>query len=215
MGLCGPKPRRKEVIWTPELAYAVGLIATDGCLSKDGRHLEFTSKDIEQIKNIQSCLGLETCISRKNSGSDAIAYHTQWGDVTLYQFLLNIGLMPAKSNVISSLNIPDEFFWPFLRGHFDGDGCFYSYYDPRWRNSFMYYLVFTSASIAHIAWLRETIYRLSGVRGHITYTKLRTVPNLRFAKREGAIIIERMYKAGGPCLGRKRLKIQDALRIVS
>jgi len=35
----------KEYKWTPELAYIVGLITTDGCLSSDGRHLTFTSCD--------------------------------------------------------------------------------------------------------------------------------------------------------------------------
>ena len=34
------KPLRREKIkWTPDLAYVVGLIASDGYLSKDGRHI--------------------------------------------------------------------------------------------------------------------------------------------------------------------------------
>ncbi len=36
--------------WTANLAYAVGLITTDGCLSKDGRHIDLTSKDLEQCE---------------------------------------------------------------------------------------------------------------------------------------------------------------------
>jgi hypothetical protein len=32
-------------IWSPGLAYVVGLIATDGSLGQDGRHLAMTSKD--------------------------------------------------------------------------------------------------------------------------------------------------------------------------
>ncbi len=35
--------------WNANLAYAVGLIAADGCLSKDGRHIILVSKDIEQL----------------------------------------------------------------------------------------------------------------------------------------------------------------------
>ena len=35
--------------WTSELAYAVGLLTTDGSLSKDGRHIDLTSKDVEQL----------------------------------------------------------------------------------------------------------------------------------------------------------------------
>ncbi|MBI4994022.1 hypothetical protein HZC21_00030 [Candidatus Peregrinibacteria bacterium] len=33
----------KEFKWTPALAYAIGLLATDGNLSKDGRHITMTS----------------------------------------------------------------------------------------------------------------------------------------------------------------------------
>ena len=52
----------KECTWSPELAYAIGLIATDGNLSKDGRHISFRSSDLEQIKNFQRCLQLSNKI---------------------------------------------------------------------------------------------------------------------------------------------------------
>lgn len=39
------KPKGKPVKWSPKIAYAVGLITTDGSLSKDGRHIDLTSKD--------------------------------------------------------------------------------------------------------------------------------------------------------------------------
>src|SRR3990167_4467726 len=160
MGLRGPKPKRREVVWSPELAYAIGLIATDGCLSNDERHLFFVSKDLEQIKNIKKCLGLKVKIGIHRAGArfNNKKYHrVQWGDVTLYKFLLDIGLMPNKSQKLGALIIPDEYFFDFLRGSFDGDGSFYSYFDPRWKSSFMFYLNFTSASPEHIDWLRHTL----------------------------------------------------------
>lgn len=59
-------PRKKlpagHFEWTPERAYAVGLIVTDGNLSGDGRHIILRSKDIEQIKNFKKCLGLKNKI---------------------------------------------------------------------------------------------------------------------------------------------------------
>lgn len=39
------KPQGKPITWSPEIAYAVGLLTTDGSLSIDGRHIDFTSKD--------------------------------------------------------------------------------------------------------------------------------------------------------------------------
>jgi hypothetical protein len=34
-----------KIKWNSEISYGIGLIATDGSLSKDGRHITFTSKD--------------------------------------------------------------------------------------------------------------------------------------------------------------------------
>ena len=31
--------------WTPQLAYTIGLLTTDGNLSKDGRHIAMRSKE--------------------------------------------------------------------------------------------------------------------------------------------------------------------------
>ncbi len=43
--------------WSPEIAYSVGLMASDGCLSKDGRHIDLTSVDIEQLENFSRAIG--------------------------------------------------------------------------------------------------------------------------------------------------------------
>jgi hypothetical protein len=219
MGKRDPKPKGKEIVWTPEFAYAVGLITTDGCLSPDGRHLLIVSKDIEQIENIVRCLDLNVKIGSTYGSFRKKKYHrVQWGDVRLYQFLLGIGLTPRKSLTLGAIAVPDMYFFDFLRGAFDGDGCFYSYFDPRWRSSFMFYLQFTSASPNHIQWLRDTLFRLSSVQGHISRVSMKKETNgcetLRYAKREALEVMRRMYERPGPYLSRKRLKIDEALRIV-
>ncbi len=224
MGLRGPKPKRREVIWSPELAYAIGLIATDGCLSNDGRHLFFVSKDIQQIKNIKKCLGLKVKIGVHKAGirmKNRNYHRVQWGDIFLYNFLLKIGLTPNKSKTIGALVVPDKYFFDFLRGNFDGDGSFYSYFDPRWESSFMYYISFTSASVLYVEWLQKTLNNLLKVDGHITKVRINEekcspIYNLRFAKRESLIVMNAMYSTRCEvCLSRKRLKIVRALRIVN
>jgi len=35
-----------KIQWSPNLAYAIGLIATDGCLGRDKKYIDFTSKDL-------------------------------------------------------------------------------------------------------------------------------------------------------------------------
>src|SRR3989338_7960663 len=155
MKVRGARPRRKdEIKWSSDIAYAVGLITTDGCLSNDGRHIIFVSKDREQLKNLMSALKIRVKIGNTISGyTGKPTTRIQFGDVKLYRFLLEIGLMPNKTKILTSISVTDEYFFDFLRGHFDGDGSFYSYWDPRWKSSYMFYTVFISASKNHINWL--------------------------------------------------------------
>lgn len=126
MGERGPKPKNKvKIEWSPDFAYALGLLATDGSLSNDGRHLNFTSQDKEQLLNFTKCLGIKVKIGNKISGyTGKQSTHIQFGDVNFYKFLLSIGFMPAKTKIISKIKIPKKYFFDFLRGHFDGDGTF-------------------------------------------------------------------------------------------
>lgn len=203
-------------MWSAKLAYAIGLIATDGCLSSDGRHIDFTSKDSEQLENFMHCIDKKVRIGRKRSSyAPQGITHIQFSDVTLYDFLVVIGLTPRKTHTLGPLAIPEEYFFHFLRGHHDGDGSFYSYFDPRWKLSLMFYLTFISASKEHVLWIRQTLHRLLGVEGHLTTAKGSSVIQLKYAKREALIILKRMYPNHRiVCLSRKRLKIERALRIV-
>ncbi|KKU93902.1 MAG: Intein-containing protein [Candidatus Jorgensenbacteria bacterium GW2011_GWA1_48_13] len=217
MGKRGPKPKRKvEIRWSPEFAYALGLLATDGNLSSDGRHLDLTSQDKEQLLNFMKCLRIKVEIGYKTSGlSGERTARVQFGDVNFYKFLLNIGFSPNKSKTIGRLDIPDKYFFDFLRGHFDGDGTFYSYWDPRWRSSFMFYTVFISASKGHIQWLRKKINETLPIKGHITKSKTQSTYNLKYAKRESLKLLKKVYYSHKViCLSRKRLKIEKALAIM-
>ena len=216
MGKRGPKPKGKvKIEWSPDFAYAVGLIATDGCLSPSGRHIVFVSKDADQIQNYMDALGITNAVSSARSTyTGQQVPRVQFGDVLFYRFLIGIGITPAKSKTIGELKIPRRYFFDFLRGSHDGDGSFYSYLDPRWRSSFMYYLVFGSASKKHLLWIQRTLNGLLGVSGHVTGKgEERTIYQLKYAKKESLKIIKKMYYSDAViCLSRKRRKIEAALK---
>ncbi|MBM3260953.1 hypothetical protein FJY93_00890 [Candidatus Kaiserbacteria bacterium] len=218
MGKRGPKPKKiLSEEWSSHLAYAIGLLASDGCLSapSHGYLIDLTSKDREQLENFITCLGVPFKITRKLGGNGKGYLRVQFKNITFYTFLISVGLTPAKSKTIGALNIPDAYFFDFLRGLFDGDGSTYSYWDKRWRSSFMFYLTFVSASPLFINWLRENIARLSGARGHISGAKRGVLYQLRYAKKDALVILKKMYKKKEVvCLRRKRLKIEEMLRIV-
>jgi hypothetical protein len=202
------------VRWNSNLAYAIGLITTDGCLSKDGRHIDLTSKDLEQIETFLKAIEIKAKITLKSSGySSKKYYRTQFSNVKLYRFLLKIGLTPAKSKTIGSLEIPSRFFLDFLRGCFDGDGYTYSYFDPRWKSSFQLYLGFTSASKSHLEWLSSTIEGLYGIKGTIRFQT--RAFRLEFAKKNSLILLRKIYyKRDVLFLKRKYSKVLLALDII-
>jgi len=215
MGKRGPKPKETiKLDWDPKLAYVVGLISSDGNLSKDGRHINFTSKDFQLAKLFKNCLKLKVKIGKKTRGyeEEKKYFQVQFGNILFYRWLLSIGLTPNKSKTLGKLEIPDRYFFDFFRGCFDGDGSIYSYWDPRWHSSFMFYLQISSASRNFLVWLQESIHRLVGIKGKIGISN--KMFNLKFAKANTRIIFDKMfYEKRLPCLRRKVLKANHIFHI--
>lgn len=204
------------MVWTANLAYVVGLIASDGSLSIDGRHLNLTSKDLEQVENFKKILKLKNKIGLKYRGEDhtEFYYNFQFGDVKFYRFLLSIGLTPHKSKTIGELAVPDKYFRDFLRGEFDGDGCTFSYWSKQWPKSFVMYTGFTSSSRRYLSWLLEKINQLYNISGFIGPGG-RNAYVLKFAKKSSIRLIKQMYhKHNVVHLKRKKFKIDKALGII-
>src|SRR3972149_398948 len=126
--------RKVSTIWSRNLAYAIGLITADGNLSGDGRHMGFVSSEKELVENLRKALALTNSIRRGARGGETEKKYfiVQFGDKVFYQFLNSLGLTSAKSKTIKRVDIPDEYFSDFLRGLFDGDGTFYTFWDKRW-----------------------------------------------------------------------------------
>ena len=205
---------REGIEWNTDLAYTVGLIATDGCLSGDGRHLSIVSKDIDLLQTVRRSLHLTARITPTMSGYGIRCHRLQWADRTLYRWLLDTGLMPAKSLKLGVIAVPDDWFRDFLRGCIDGDGSITTYtdrYNVFKRPTYIYTRLFVkivSASPRFVEWLRTTVRRLHGPTGHVT---IRRSPGrsdlwcLKYAKGESLSILRWMYYAPDvPCLLRKR-----------
>lgn len=202
--------------WSEEIAYAIGLITTDGSLSIDGRHINLTSKDIEQIKTFAKILNINNKIGLKYGSytRDKTYYQIQFGNIKFYKFLLEIGLTPHKTKTLGKLDIPDCYFADFLRGHLDGDGYTYSYWDSRWKSSFMLYTGFLSASKGHLEWIKGKINELYAIEGALRFQGKSTY-SLKYSKKSSIVLLNKMYyKSNLPCLKRKLFKIEQALGII-
>lgn len=104
------------------MAYVVGLMATDGGLSSDRRHLTFDSGDENLVKTFLACLGRQAIYRTKRTKKGGICYQAQFSDVRFYRWLRTVGVHPRKSLTIGAIDVPDEFIAPLARGLFEGDG---------------------------------------------------------------------------------------------
>ncbi len=182
-----------KIEWSSPFAYAIGLIASDGNLSHDGRHIGIISAELEAVENFKKALGVNNRVGRSARGGESIKkyFYTQVGDIVFYEFLNSIGLTRAKSKTIKAVAVPDEFFADFVRGLFDGDGTFYSFWDKRWPNSFGFQMAFASASPVFINWFKENLTRLYGVKG--CFHNGDGVLNLRYMKGDSVKLFNVMY----------------------
>lgn len=202
--------------WTPELAYAVGLIVTDGNLSPDGRHMTMRSSEKSLLETFKKCLNLKNIISKTHHEGFAKrpCYRIQFGNIQFYRWLLNIGLTPNKSLTVDTLKIPAKFLRDFLRGHLDGDGAVVLYKDTygRYKDkqyiNMRIYTKFISASEKHIRWIHRTIKRHLHLKGALIHNKGKTrreMWEIKFAKHESLKLLRQLYyKPGLPALARKQ-----------
>jgi hypothetical protein len=133
-------------------------LATDGCLYKDSRHIDFTSKDLELVSAFRDCLKLTNRIGRAARGGEKEKryFRLQFGSRNFYDFLLSIGLTPAKSKTLGPLYVPSPYFADFLRGCIDGDGYVHVFHHPESQHPQLR-LRLTSASLGFLKWIKQEV----------------------------------------------------------
>jgi hypothetical protein len=212
----GPLP------WTADRAYAVGLIATDGNLSRKAGRLTITSNDVDLLSTVRRRLDLCAPIRPHRGGYGYRCHRLAWSDIRFYNWLLDLGLTPAKSLTLGPLAIPDNYFADFLRGCIDGDGSVLVYTDRYHSDKnarYVYerlYVSLVSASPAFVSWIQASAHHLLGVRGAISRTsggERRAIWKVRYAKEESICLLRAIYYAPDVCcLWRKRAVAERFLR---
>ena len=196
-----------KIIWSSKFAYAIGLLATDGNLSKDGRHILFTSKDKDLPPLFNKCLDIENKITKKARGGSKIKkyYVVQFSDRNFYEYLVKIGITPKKSKTIERVSVPRKYFRDFLRGCIDGDGSISIFNHPESKHKQLKVRL-ASASQNFLLWIHKNIRNtLKTKGGYIWKDNNKNVYTLSYAKEDGGkILLFVYYSSSVPCLKRKR-----------
>ena len=203
----GAKPKpfecREDLFW-----YLVGLIATDGCLSSDGRHVEITSNDPAFLTALRDVLQLRCRVTEKFGGLGR-GFHLQITSTMLYKRLMALGLTPRKSLTIGPLRVPDRRFRDFLRGVIDGDGNIRRWIHPT-NGREQWALRIYSASKPFVAWLQKTSRRLWRVEGALLDSsrtrekRLHPLFVLKLGKLAAKVVLTQCYYSNAFALERKR-----------
>ena len=203
--------------WSAEMAYVVGLVASDGCLQRDGR-VVLTSKDRELLETFSAIVGADVKIKSRSSGFGVTTSDVCINRPGFYEFLLAAGLTPAKSKTLGPLNVPPEYFMDLTRGIFDGDGSVVILKDARSRFP-MLQVKFFSGSRVFLEWLWENLRVLAGVEGGTIYTFKRfprQLFSLPFAKADSIRLLDTMYESENcPHLSCKRAKFAEFLELTA
>ena len=110
--------------WSHDMAYILGLIASDGNLSKSKFRVSISSIDYDLLNTVRNKLCCNKPIASQ-SNKLGTWYLLTIDNKYIYESLINLGLTPNKSFTCNIPNIPLKYEVDFLRGFFDGDGCVY------------------------------------------------------------------------------------------
>lgn len=154
--------------WNSKMAYILGLIAADGCVHQNKLLLSLKDRDI--LEDISSAMGRKP-VYRRNG-----YYHLNFYSHQMVSDLKKLGIKPQKTFTLKPpFSISKQFVPHYIRGFFDGDGCFaYHKTNANWLS------VFTNASYDILEWLKETL----PINGGCLRKRTRNCFELRLGERD-------------------------------
>jgi hypothetical protein len=199
--------------WSDEMAYIVGLTATDGCLFTGRRKINFKSGDRQLVETYLSVLGRTNRVKQSRTRTDGVVYFAEFHDSRLYEWFRSIGLTPRKSLTLGAISVPDPYLVSLARGLMDGDGSIVNFVHRPTVKTYPNYwyerlgVAFHSASKTHIDWLRLRLRPIAGTDGYTEVTKRAGRHNfykLKYGKSAAEALLTAFYAdAGAPRLVRK------------
>lgn len=183
---------------TPTAAYYLGFLAADGCVYQKRNLIKVTlsSVDREFLEEFKKALAAERevvdSVTNKGFSISTFAFSSQKIKETLAYY----DIKPNKTYLgISMKNIPDELKMCWIKGFFDGDGCFT--YNKKTKRS---KITFTSKT--------ESI--LKEIQGFLScgkiYEKKGDCYELDFSTSFANSLMEKFCSLDTPCLKRKKDK---------
>lgn len=119
----GGQPRKHQVnenffkTWTPEMAYVLGFVLTDGHVK--GNALTISQKDVEILRKIAKVMN---CTNEPVKKKTQDLYVLIINSKEIVHDLRKLGITERKSRTVKMPNVPEKYLPHFIRGVLDGDG---------------------------------------------------------------------------------------------
>ena len=198
--------------WTPEMAWVLGWLYADGYLIDRGSfHLELKDKEI--VEKVKKLLGSQNKILKRKI-KRGYSYRLSIQNKHLFSTLVKLGLTPRKSKTMLFPNVPSDCLQNFIRGYFEGDGCFLhikNHYNSKYAGSLT--TSFCSGSKSFLETLRDKLIKIGFKPQSVFQNTRKTAYILRITrldfprwiyKNKGEIYLQRKYN--------KFLKIKRLLK---
>lgn len=186
-----------ETIDTEGKAYFLGLMYSDGSVTKNQFYLKLKDEDV--IQQFKQELKTEAPIRRIETPWDA--YILQVSCQRLCNHLIKQGCVPNKTRVIQVPELREDLYRHFIRGFFDGDGCL-QLQDKIYRCRFD----LTSASLQFLEQLRPIITAKAKTNGSLQKETKYDVWHLNYSGHQVVQIMDWLYKDSHFYLKRKHDK---------
>jgi len=105
--------------WSAEMAYVLGFIITDGCIS--GSTAYIYQKDRQILERINGAMSSNYPIHERKNGASYL-HSINISRKSVVEDLKALGVSENKSLITGFPDVPAEFMSHFIRGVFDGDG---------------------------------------------------------------------------------------------
>ena len=174
-----------ENIDTEGKAYFLGIMYSDGSVSKNQFYLKMKDEDVLQSFKLE--LKTEAPIRRIESYQDA--YILEVSCKKLCMHLNNHGCVPNKTRVIQVPKLREDLYRHFIRGFFDGDGCLQL-------NDKLYHCRFdlVCAAKQFLEQLRPMITEHAKTNGYLGKEKNYDIWHLNYSGHQVVQILDWLYK---------------------
>lgn len=110
--------------WSQEMAYVLGLFFADGYVyvrESEGYEAGIGFKDRKILEKINTVMKSNYPI-KEYTKDERKFYIIRFFRKEIVQDLIKLGVVPKKSLIMKFPDIPENYFFSFIRGYFDGDG---------------------------------------------------------------------------------------------